>query len=78
MISTMSKRPRSPGITAGNPSAKKQRTDYGSLKRRTTFEAALADELVLVIFGYLEAVDLCCAEAVSRSWRRLAVDNEVN
>jgi hypothetical protein len=74
----MSKRPRSPGIIADNHSAKKQRTDYGSFRRQMTFESALADELVLVIFGHLQAVDLCRAEAVSRSWRRLAVDNEVN
>jgi hypothetical protein len=71
------KRPRSPAAPSEAHAAKRQKVSDQSFRRRLSFDVALADELVLVIFGYLHAVDLCRAERVSQSWRRLAVDNEV-
>lgn len=71
------KRPRSNDHPIEEPASKRQHTNNGGFKSRVTFDTALADEIVLVIFGYLRAADLCRAEAVSHSWRRLACDNEV-
>jgi hypothetical protein len=71
------KRARSNDHLAEEPASKRQHIYNGGSKSRLTFDTALADEVVLFIFGYLQAVDLCRAEAVSRSWRRLACDEEV-
>lgn len=73
----MSKRPRSPGLSEDIHITKRQHTTHGAPRRHLSFESALADELVLVIFGYLDYLDLCRAEMVCRSWQRLSVDNEV-
>ncbi|KAG8761012.1 hypothetical protein FRC14_000121 [Serendipita sp. 396] len=69
-----SKRAGSPSI--GHPATKRQHINFNGSKRRLSFDS-LADELVLVIFSYLAAVDLCRAESVNRSWRRLAKDDEL-
>ncbi|PVG02388.1 hypothetical protein CPB86DRAFT_576350 [Serendipita vermifera] len=71
------KRPRSPTALSEAHAAKRQRLSGQNFRRKLTFDLALADELVLVIFGYLQAADLCRAERVSQSWKRLAVDNEL-
>ena len=62
---------------ATQPPAKRQRLSKEVFKRTFTFDSALADELVLVIFAYLEAVDLCDAQRVNKTWSRLATDNQV-
>lgn len=72
----MSKRTRllSP---ATQPPTKRQRLSKEAFKRTFTFDSALVDELVLAIFAYLEALDLCRAQRVNKTWARLATDNQV-
>ena len=72
----MSKRTRllSP---ATQPPTKRQRLSKEVFKRTFTFDSALVDELVLAIFAYLEALDLCRAQRVNKTWARLATDNQV-
>lgn len=43
-----------------------------------TFDNALFDELILVIFAHLSWVDLCKVQAINRNWARLATDNQVH
>ena len=62
---------------ATQPPKKRQRLSKEVSKRTFTFDSALVDELVLTIFAYLEAVDLCRAQRVNRAWARLATDNQV-
>ncbi|KAK0212792.1 hypothetical protein DFS33DRAFT_1377256 [Desarmillaria ectypa] len=52
-------------------------SSYLSLKPRLTFETALYDELILCIFSHLSWVDLCAIQSTSRTWCRLAADNEL-
>lgn len=74
----MSKRSHSP---SGHPVIKRRLLDDYSTQNIITFDSlsalGLADELVLVIFGHLDAVDLCRVEGVNKAWQRLAGDNEV-
>jgi hypothetical protein len=76
------KRARSPSLLSGHPVVKKRVLENQSAHNITTFDSlsalGLADELVLSIFGYLDALDLCRVESVNRAWQRLAGDNEVN
>jgi F-box-like len=76
------KRARSPSLLTGHPVLKKRLLDGQRTRNIITFDSfsalGLADELVLSIFGYLDAVDLCRVERVNRAWQRLAGDNEVN
>ncbi|KAK0225964.1 hypothetical protein IW262DRAFT_1540078 [Armillaria fumosa] len=46
-------------------------------KPRLTFETSLYDELILCIFSHLSWVDLCATQSTSRTWCRLAADNEL-
>jgi len=62
---------------ATQPPRKRQRLSKEVSKRTITFDSALVDELVLTIFAYLEAVDLCRAQRVNKAWGRLATDNQV-
>ncbi|KAK0241741.1 hypothetical protein EDD85DRAFT_820153 [Armillaria nabsnona] len=50
---------------------------HPSSKRRLTFETSLYDELILCIFSHLSWVDLCATQSTSRTWCRLAADNEL-
>ncbi len=50
---------------------------HPSSKPRLTFETALYDELILCIFSHLSWVDLCATQSTSRTWCRLAADNEL-
>jgi len=59
------------------PSTKRQKLSKEVSKRTVTFDSALVDELVLTIFAYLEATDLCHAQRVNKTWARLATDNQV-
>jgi F-box domain len=76
------KRARSPSLLTGHPVVKKRLLENQSTQNIITFDSlsalGLADELVLNIFGHLDAVDLCRLESVNRGWQRLAGDNEVN
>ncbi|KAJ6625505.1 hypothetical protein B0H10DRAFT_613560 [Mycena sp. CBHHK59/15] len=40
-----------------------------------TFDTALYEELILLIFANLSWVDLCTAQAVNMNWARLSLDN---
>ncbi|KAJ7680458.1 hypothetical protein DFH06DRAFT_1315223 [Mycena polygramma] len=40
-----------------------------------TFDSALYEELILLVFAHLSWVDLCAAQAVNKNWGRLALDN---
>ncbi|KAK1233140.1 hypothetical protein PQX77_003675 [Marasmius sp. AFHP31] len=63
---------------ASLPPAKRQHTlSYSSTPSRVklTFDDALYDELILCIFSHLSWLDLCAAQATSRNWARLAIDN---
>lgn len=40
-----------------------------------TFDSALYEELILLIFANLSWFDLCAAQAVNKNWARLALDN---
>jgi len=77
-----SKRSRSPDLLTGHPVIKRRLLDDESTQNVISFDSlsalGLADELVLSIFGYLDAVDLCRMESVSKAWQRLTRDNEVN
>ncbi|KAJ6587050.1 hypothetical protein DFH09DRAFT_244161 [Mycena vulgaris] len=42
---------------------------------RLSFDTALYEELILLIFANLSWLDLCAAQAVNRNWARLALDN---
>jgi hypothetical protein len=73
----MSKHPRSP------------EPDLPSKRRHALFAAhsrpepskspidTLYDELLLHIFSYLDAVDLCATQATCKPWSRLASDNHI-
>lgn len=37
----------------------------------------LSDELIVYIFSYLSAQELCVAQSASRDWARLTLDNHV-
>jgi len=73
----MSKRQQSPGVL---PPAKRLRlTTSSNLPHEShlSFDNLLYDELILDIFSYLPWVDLCLTQSVSRTWARLAGDNEI-
>ncbi|KAJ6594032.1 hypothetical protein B0H19DRAFT_46719 [Mycena capillaripes] len=40
-----------------------------------TFDSALYEELILLIFAHLSWVDLCAARGVNKNWARLSLDN---
>ncbi|KAF5370804.1 hypothetical protein D9758_001963 [Tetrapyrgos nigripes] len=42
-----------------------------------SFENSLSDEIVVLIFSHLSSVDLCQSQPTSKSWSRLASDNEL-
>ncbi|KAF7315548.1 hypothetical protein MIND_00070100 [Mycena indigotica] len=42
-----------------------------------TFENALSEELILLIFSHLSWVDLCNAQRVSQNWHRIAKDQSL-
>lgn len=50
---------------------------HASTLSSMTFESAFYDELLLCVFSHLSWVDLCATQATSRSWARLAADNEL-
>ncbi|KAI0075137.1 hypothetical protein K474DRAFT_1685465 [Panus rudis PR-1116 ss-1] len=73
----MAKRSLSP---ASLPEAKRTHTNLdGPLTStiRRTFDNALYDELILVIFSYLSWTDLCAIQATNRNWCRLSQDNQL-
>ena len=74
--SPMSKHRLSP---APLPIAKRQHSLNPASERRTviSFDSALYDELLLLIFSFLDSRDLCAVEAANRNCSRLAIDNHV-
>ncbi|KAJ7268861.1 hypothetical protein B0H12DRAFT_1252330 [Mycena haematopus] len=71
--STMSKRSLSP---APLPPSKRLHSLTGSASLLAlTFDSALYEELILLIFAHLSWVDLCAAQAVNKNWARLSRDN---
>jgi hypothetical protein len=71
----MSKRSRSP------PPLPQPKRLHGPQDRHSQlnplFQPSLSDELILCIFSHLSSVDLCAAQATSKTWSRLAADNEL-
>ena len=45
---------------------------------RLTFNRSLNDELVLLVFSWLSAHDLCNSQLVNRHWARLSQDQQVH
>ncbi|KAG7446230.1 uncharacterized protein BT62DRAFT_104863 [Guyanagaster necrorhizus] len=52
-------------------------SSHPSSTPKLTFETALYDELILCIFSHLSWVDLCATQSTSKTWCRLAADNEL-
>jgi hypothetical protein len=84
-LSAMSKRSLSPAALppskrslspAALPPSKRLHSLSGSAPLiALTFESALYEELVLLIFAHLSWVDLCAAQGVSKNWARLSLDS---
>ena len=77
LTSCFMKRSLSPAVV---PLAKAHHTahsNHASVHLPVIFDQVFVDELVLVIFSFLSASDLCGAQAVNRNWSRLALDNQV-
>lgn len=47
-------------------------------RRNISFDQVFYDELILVIFSYLSAVDLCVIQPTNKNWARLSQDNQVH
>jgi hypothetical protein len=43
-----------------------------------SFDEVFYDELILVIFSYLSAIDLCIIQPTNKNWARLSRDNQVH
>ena len=43
-----------------------------------SFDEVFYDEIILVIFSYLSAVDLCIIQPTNKNWARLSQDNQVH
>ncbi|KZS98590.1 hypothetical protein SISNIDRAFT_404077 [Sistotremastrum niveocremeum HHB9708] len=73
----MSKRPLSPG--ASGPPLKRLHHEVARPEPRLilNFDSSLYDELVVHIFSYLTAVELCTVHTCNRHWARLAQDNQL-
>lgn len=74
------KRSHSPSPT---PPAKVQHSSETSdtscgRRRSLSFDEVFYDELILVIFSYLSAGDLCTIQPTSKNWARLSQDNQVH
>ncbi|KAJ7446193.1 hypothetical protein B0H11DRAFT_1746167 [Mycena galericulata] len=69
----MSKRSRSPSSL---PPSKRLHSLSGATPLiSVTFDNALYEELILLIFANLSWIDLCAAQAVNKNWARLSLDN---
>lgn len=47
-------------------------------RRNFPFDEVFYDELILVIFSYLSAGDLCTIQLTNKNWARLSQDNQVH
>lgn len=50
----------------------------GGRRRTLSFDELFFDELILVIFSYLSARDLCAIQPTNKNWARLSQDNQVH
>jgi len=74
------KRSHSPSPTARakvHHSSKTSDASGGRL-RNLSFDQVFYDELILVIFSYLSARDLCTIQPTNKNWARLSQDNQVH
>ena len=74
------KRGHSPSPTTHTKVQHSSETSDTSSGRRKelSFDEAFYDELMLVIFSYLSARDLCAIQPTNRKWARLSQDNQVH
>ncbi|KAJ7072209.1 hypothetical protein C8F01DRAFT_1205825 [Mycena amicta] len=66
--------------TLPSPPSKRLHTENHSTNLAAppvTFESALYEELILLVFSHLAWIDLCTAQCVSQTWRRLAIDQSL-
>lgn len=47
-------------------------------RRNLSFDEVFYDELILTIFSYFSAVDLCMIQPTNKNWARLSQDNQVH
>ncbi|KAJ7045649.1 hypothetical protein C8F04DRAFT_1206490 [Mycena alexandri] len=71
----MSKRSLSPSTLSLPPSKRLHSLASSAPLLALTFDSALYEELILLIFANLSWLDLCAAQAVNKNWARLALDN---
>lgn len=74
------KRSQSPSFTTHAKVQHSSETSDASYGRRRSlsFDEAFYDELILVIFSYLSAADLCIIQTTNKNWARLSQDNQVH
>jgi hypothetical protein len=74
------KRSHSPSLTAHPKVQHSSKTLDASVGRRRNlpFDEVFYDELMLVIFSYLSAQDLCTIQPTNKNWARLSQDNQVH
>ena len=73
------KRSHSPSLTAHAKVQHSSKTSdaSGGRRRNLSFDEVFYDELILVIFSYLSAGDLCTIQPTNKNWARLSQDNQV-
>lgn len=74
------KRNHSPSLTTHAKVQHSCKTSDASSGRRRdlSFDEVFYDELMLVIFSYLSAGDLCAIQPTNKNWGRLSQDNQVH
>jgi len=74
------KRNHSPSLTIhAKVQHSSETSDASSGRRRDlSFDEVFYDELMLVIFSYLSAGDLCAIQPTNKNWARLSQDNQVH
>ena len=74
------KRSHSPSLTTHAKVQHSSETSdaSGGRRRNLSFNEVFYDELILVIFSYLSARDLCAIQPTSKNWARLSQDNQVH
>ncbi|KAJ7780531.1 hypothetical protein DFH07DRAFT_949774 [Mycena maculata] len=71
----MSKRSLSPRPSSLPPSKRLHTLSGATSPLGLTFDSALYEELILLIFTNLSWIDLCAAQAVNKNWARVSLDS---
>ena len=74
------KRSHSPSLTTHAKVQHSSETSdaSGGRRRNLSFDEVFYDEVILVIFSYLSAGDLCAIQPTNKNWARLSRDNQVH